>query len=429
MKYDLAIIGGGPAGLMAARTAAAERMKTVLFERHRNPLQPRLDASMFYFNFLTPEVYVEPVDVTFWTGARMEEAKRVPPKITFNFRVPDFTLDYSGPAILQYHYLNLSPGGHRVYGIKDELWSFYFSRETLLNNLFTEAVRAGAEIRSGQLATNAENVKDGVVIRLKGPGSEETLKADYVIAADGLDSAIVAGLGLNRDRPSRGHGKFVSWVFDGVTADRDIRLESTWLSFNYPSVSPMGLTLSPYFENGNTGLKQLMAVSDDAIEKFIRETRYAEWFRQAHVLRKMAIAVDVRPPLKEVVHGRILLAGDSSGGMTGIMGAIASGYQAVKAILKESKEKQGFNSYSGWFFQAFACYVCHEHDKRRLMHRLLRRVCSDDEVDYIFQRLEGRVCHPAFVVFDEPDTLSERPDLHQKVMKIAREIDNMPLTF
>lgn len=429
MKCDLVIIGGGPAGLMAARTAADEGMKTVLLERHRKLLQPRLDASMFYFNFLTPEVYVEPVDVTFWTGTRMEEAKRIPPKITFNFRVPGVTVDYTGPAILQYHYLNLSPGGHRVYGIKDELWSFYFSRETLLNDLFTEAVKAGADIRSGQLATNVENVNGGVVVRLKGPGSEETLRADFVIAADGLDSAIVAGLGLNRDRPSRGHGKFVSWVLDGVAADPDIRLESTWLSFNYPSVSPMGLTLSPYFENGNTGLKQLMGVSDGAIEKFMRDTRYAEWFRETRVLRKMAIAVDVRPPLKELVHGKILLAGDSSGGMTGIMGAVASGYQAVKAIVKESEQKRGFDSYRDWFFQAFACYVCHEHDKRRLMHRLLRRVCNDDEVDFIFQRLKGRICHPAFVVFDEPDTLSEHPELHQKVVKIAREIDTMPLTF
>ena len=35
MRYDVAVIGGGPAGLMAARTAAGQGLKTILFEKKK----------------------------------------------------------------------------------------------------------------------------------------------------------------------------------------------------------------------------------------------------------------------------------------------------------------------------------------------------------------------------------------------------------
>ncbi|MCX8126863.1 MAG: FAD-dependent monooxygenase, partial [Dehalococcoidia bacterium] len=295
---------------MAATTAASRGLKAVLLERHKDLLDPpRLDASMFYFNFLTPEVYVEPVNVVFGTGTRMEEGKRNQVRITFDFVVPGFKIEYVGPAVLNYHYINLSPGGHRVWAIKDELWSFYFSREVFLNGLLNGAVKNGVNIVTGARVDSVENQQNGVLLTFSADGKREQVEADYAIVADGLNSLVVGSLGLNRDRPVLGTGKFVAWVFDGLKIDHDIPAESAWLSFNYPSVSPMGLTLSPYYEKGNVRLKQLMGISNEAIEKFIRHTRYASWFDGARVLRKMAIAVESRRPLKEVVYGRCVLAG------------------------------------------------------------------------------------------------------------------------
>jgi len=36
MKYDVIVVGAGPAGLMAAKTAAEDGLKVLLIERKRN---------------------------------------------------------------------------------------------------------------------------------------------------------------------------------------------------------------------------------------------------------------------------------------------------------------------------------------------------------------------------------------------------------
>ena len=99
MKYDLIVVGGGPGGLMAAKTAAEDGLKVVLIERKRNITEiNRACAQIFYVRKLTPVVggeseagetkrdgYIEPVSVGYGDT-----------KTRFHFPVPGFSLDYSG---------------------------------------------------------------------------------------------------------------------------------------------------------------------------------------------------------------------------------------------------------------------------------------------------------------------------------------------
>lgn len=39
MKYDLIVVGGGPGGLMAAKTAAEDGLKVILVERKKRSLR------------------------------------------------------------------------------------------------------------------------------------------------------------------------------------------------------------------------------------------------------------------------------------------------------------------------------------------------------------------------------------------------------
>ncbi|GAI99384.1 unnamed protein product, partial [marine sediment metagenome] len=54
MKYDLIVVGGGPGGLMAAKTAAEDGLKVVLIERKRNITEiNRACSQIFYTHKLT----------------------------------------------------------------------------------------------------------------------------------------------------------------------------------------------------------------------------------------------------------------------------------------------------------------------------------------------------------------------------------------
>ncbi len=60
MKYDVIVIGAGPAGLMAARTAAEDGLKVLLIERKKEITKiNRLCAQFTSINFSVLGILVE----------------------------------------------------------------------------------------------------------------------------------------------------------------------------------------------------------------------------------------------------------------------------------------------------------------------------------------------------------------------------------
>jgi flavin-dependent dehydrogenase len=431
MKYDLIVVGGGPGGLMAAKTAAEAGLKTILIERKKDITAPtrRTDNALSYFNFLTPEVYVEPIMVEIGTGTRQTPGNRPKTKAKLSFTVPGFSINYTGPVLLYYNFINVSPSGYKVYGMKDELWGFCFSREILLADLLSDVEKAGASVLTETLALGAQNNKDGVKVWIRGSSGEQTLEARKAIAADGNNSRIVDSLGLNKDRPIISEGKGFGCILEGVEAEAEFQDHCSWLSFNIPSIGPMGIMYGICSESGAMNMRNLQTDSKTAIDDFMKHPRFAPWFRNSRVVTKTAVYIALRPPLKETAFGNVWLAGDNSSATTGIMGAIASGYQAVRALLKELDGKEGYPEYKAWFYNAYANFTVQEHDRTRIMHRMFKKMCTDGDVDYIYKALEDRICHPAFVVFDNPEMVKDRPDLYKKIKEIAGEVDRMKLTF
>jgi len=429
VKYDLIVVGGGPGGLMATKTAAEDGLKVVLIERRREITAPttRTDNPLSYFNFLSPEVYLEPIMVEVGTGVRQVAGSRPRAKSKLSFTVPGFSIDYTGPMVFCYNYINVSPAGYQVYGMKDELWGFYFSREILLADLLASAEKAGAEVLTETLAIGAENTPDGVRVLVRRKSGEQTLEGKKLIAADGINSKIVDSLGLNKDRPVLSQGKSMGYVLEGVEVEAGFLDHCSWLSFNIPSLSPSGVMLAPYLEACAMNMKQLLGNPEAALDGFMKNERYGNWFRHARLVRKNGVHIAQRAPLNELAFGNVLLVGDAFC-MSGIMGAIASGYQAVKAMVKELNSQEGYPEYKAWFYNAFASLAIQEHDRTRIMHRLFRNLCTDEDVDYIYKTLQDKVCHPAFVVFENPEIVRDRPELYGKLKQTIEDIDKMTLT-
>lgn len=431
MKYDLIVVGGGPAGLMAAKTAAEDGLGVLMLERKRDiTATPRCDVSIFYWKFLMPDEYIEPIMVEMGTGLPMQGADSpIRPKTKFTWVNLDFSVEYTGPVIPYYNYIKLSPSGYKVYAIKDDFWGFYFSREGMLADLLAAVQKTKAEVLTGATALGAENTSDGVKVRVRTKSGEQTLEAKKAIAADGRPSTIVDSLGLNKNRTSR-HARIAGYIMEGV--EPDIYDLGPVFSCDIPSISgdPTPCYMCYHAEGGNLNLRHICTSTGEGVERFMKESRYAHWFRNARLVRKTAFGGYLQTPvLRNPVAGNVLIIGDAIDMESFIQGAIACGYQGAKATFKELSGEKGYTEYTDWLHKAFAFFASPGHFQRKTYGHIYRMSHpNDDDIDYIFRLLQeqGKVVMPTRFIAENPELIKDaRPDFYARLKKAIEEIDSM----
>ncbi|UNO41249.1 FAD-dependent oxidoreductase [Streptomyces sp. MST-110588] len=108
--------------------------------------------------------------------------------------------------------------------------------------LLEHAAKAGAEIRFGTRLTGFEQDPDGVTVRLRGPdGAPETVRARYLIAADGASSTVRKSLGIG----SAGPGTLFHMATMNVRADFSEALRGRPVGMAYLTEPGPGTTLGP----------------------------------------------------------------------------------------------------------------------------------------------------------------------------------------
>ena len=285
-------------------------------------------------------------------------------------------------------------------------------------------------------ALGAENTPDGVKARVRTKSGEQTLEARKAIAADGTGSSIVESLSLNEKRqvlsmPRRGKGTVV-YILEGV--ETEYRLNS-WLNFTIPDLSRGDFFMWMMAGDRNrVGTAELGDISPvEAIDKFMKLPAFAPWFRHARVVGKVATAGGAEhvtlPPIREPVVGKVLITSDAGRIEATNPGAIACGYQAAKATLKELNGQKGYPEYTNWWLKSFAGFIpVYKKSAARFM--ALNVVCSDGEVDYIHSVLQGQVGIPTDLVGQNLEQIkAERPELYQKLKRtgIDKSLDEQEL--
>ena len=127
----------------------------------------------------------------------------------------------------------------------------------------------------------------------------------------------------------------------------------------------------------------------------------------------MADGVIGRPPIRETVVGNVVIIGDAWAiSEPFIQGAVACGYQAVKAIGKELNGHKGYDEYTIWSQNAF-----HFHkSKSAEAYYPLNRVKNDEELDFLFSLHDGEVGAPPLIVGNNLGLIKEkRPELYDRL--------------
>jgi flavin-dependent dehydrogenase len=408
MKYDLIVVGGGPGGLMAALTAAQDGMKVVLVERRKRIAE--ITTACLQILYVKPisqltggKTYVDPITVEI--GANSTR---------FHNLNLGFSLEYNGQIKPYMNWLHVSPGGNAIHRFKpnDTPWGFFYQKDLFCQGLYEKAIAAGVQFILETIGESAENTSTGVRVSIRSAVGQSVLEAGNAIAADGLSSKIADSVGFGTQRKTLESGRGgIAYICDGFESP-------------YPSGSLLAYTVPSLTTKRNIVVGQ-MAGSLSRIgglsakwEEIVAHPTFAPLLRNGHLVERQAWTMDVRTPISNPAAGNVIVVGDAGApAETWIMGAVACGFQAVKAIQRERNGQDGYTDYTKWWQKAFA-FNQPDYFSKISDHYVFNRVCSDQEVDKLFQLFKDHIGIPGQIIAANMETIAKtHPQLHEKLVK------------
>jgi flavin-dependent dehydrogenase len=402
------VTGGGPGGLMAAKTAAEDGLKVLLVERKRDPADiSRACLQLLYLRPISPlasgKTYREEVTVeACLNGTR------------FHNRALGFSLDYAGQLRPYLNWAQISPGGRVIQRFPPNRypWGFYYQKDVFCHGLLGDALKAGAEVRPAVTALSAEEIPAGVRVKVKAGEREETLEAAHLIAADGNNSRVVESLGLNAGRKLLASGMgAVMYVVEGMETGFD---ESSLIGWSVPSFGPGLNLMSGQWKDDTRSLWPARM----PWEQVVAHPLFAHMLRKAKMVEKQAYALEVRTPLAKPASGNVTVIGDAAAPTESwVMGAVACAFKAVKCFESARAGKPAGDEYNRWWKEAFAF---NQPDYFAIVsdYYTFNRVCTDAEVDWLFGLFEGQIGIPGPLIDGAMERIrAERPEIHDKLVK------------
>lgn len=386
LKYDLVVVGGGPAGGTCAYFAAKLGIKTCLIERRK------------------------------WCGIPVCCAEGISKTGLESILKPK--QNWISSLVSGAHLF--SPSGKKI-TIHHPDAGYILERRIMERDLLSLAASYGAEIFTQTTAYKITK-KDGKFVGIEAVCDKQSfqIEAQFIALACGVDTSILSTAGINPYvKPS-----------DLITSAQYL-IAGAEIEKGYPSfylgneIAPGGYAwIFPKNDNlANVGvgvavnrLNGKKAV--DYLNRFLQEKIKGRFT----ILEKTGGIVPVAGPLKRLVYDNIVLIGDAgqltdpfSGG--GIANALLSGMLAAYGIYDAINDKAKLSSYE----QKFFALKGRELETHLLARKILISL-SDKELNELGNIVDELYGGKTFTAIDSIQFLKEIFLRHPKILVLARKI-------
>jgi digeranylgeranylglycerophospholipid reductase len=349
--YDVAVIGAGPAGVMAAWTAAREGARTILLEREALPGRKPCAEGILSEVLADAEV---PVD-------------------------PQFAINHISGAVLY------APDETKRVNVGGE--GYILDKPALLNVLAERARRSGAAVEYGRSVESVARENGHLLVQGKKESEPFTVKTKVAIGCDGTGSI------LARQYFQRRHYQVIA-AFQYDMRDCHVEDESKLEIFIGHKKAPAGYIWIFPKGNGmaNVGIGLKGAGAKQLLDRFLQD--HPSNFGEARIERSQAAPVPVGGEIDDYVSDNMMLCGDAAGQVIPLTGAgihtslvagKVAGKVAGRAAIDGDVSSKRLNTYQEEFDTLWAQKIANSLKALESFERF-----SDEELNVITDYLDGQ---------------------------------------
>ncbi|AYK14567.1 MAG: geranylgeranyl reductase family protein [Methanosarcina flavescens] len=330
--YDLIIVGGGPSGASAGRTAGKRGLLTLLIEKENFPRYKPCGGALSSYGLSC-----------------------------LDFKLPEHVIERNISKV-RVHFRD-----RFVEGVKEPDLALLISRKVFDNFLLEKARETGIEIRTGERVLDCIEKDDHVEVRT----TDNTYLGRFVLIAEGSggtlkykvrprDKRTDYGIGLTSEIPAEDEA--IRTRFPG-TIDIHFGIAQGGYGWIFPH--------SGYYSAGIVGTAQYLKHPKKVLLDFLQENNLPGNFPfHSHIIPKGGIK-------RKIINSRLLLSGDAAGFVDaftgeGISYAIRSGQLAAEAVanlVMYSLKLSSLKAYESSCRKELGNYLAGSLKMEKIMHR------------------------------------------------------------